>query len=220
MLVRDIMTPNPITIRPESDYLAAIAIMRAGGFRRLPVVDSEGRLVGIVTYNDLLKVRAQQADEAARQAAVLGDGVLIRVREVMTSPVVSIPAEYPLEEAARVMIEHHITSLPVIEEGRVVGIITATDIFKTLVAMLGGGSGAVRLSVQVDNTPGQLAALAGRVASVGGNILSIASHPAERPERLNFTLRVEGAAPEALLAAIRAHPGAEVRYVWDQGVGE
>ncbi len=220
MLVRDIMTPNPITIRPESDYLAAIAIMRAGGFRRLPVVDSEGRLVGIVTYNDLLKVRAQQADEAARQAAVLGDGVLIRVREVMTSPVVSIPAEYPLEEAARVMIEHHITSLPVIEEGRVVGIITATDIFKTLVAMLGGGSGTVRLSVQVDNTPGQLAALAGRVASVGGNILSIASHPAERPERLNFTLRVEGATPEALLAAIRTHPGAEVRYVWDQGMRE
>lgn len=214
MLVRDVMTPKPITIRPESDYLAAIAIMRAGGFRRLPVVDGEGRLVGIVTYNDLLKVRARQADEAARQAAVLGDGVLIRVREVMTSPAVSIPAEYPLEEAAQVMIEHHITSLPVVEGEQVVGIITATDIFKTLVAMLGGGSGAVRLSVQVDNTPGQLAALAGRVASVGGNILSIASHPAERPERLNFTLRVEGATPEALLEAIRAHAGAEVRGVW------
>lgn len=217
MLVRDIMTPNPITIRPESDYLAAIAIMRAGNFRRLPVVDAEGQLVGIVTYNDLLKVRAQQTAEASRQIAMQCDGVLVRVQEVMTSPVVSVPAEYPLEEAARVMIEHHITSLPVVEGGKVTGIITVTDIFKTLVAMLGGGSQTVRLSVQVDNMPGQLAALAGRVASVGGNILSIASHPAETPERLNFTLRVEGASVEALLAAIRAHPGAEVHYVWGKG---
>lgn len=215
MLVRDIMTPNPITIRPESDYLAAIAIMRAGRFRRLPVVDAQGKLVGIVTFEKLSTIQTQHTEEVSKQLAIQGDGVLVRVRDVMTSPVISTIPDYPLEEAARLMVKHRITSLPVMDGGRVVGIVTATDIFETFASVLGGGSATARLSVEVDNRPGQLAELAGRVAAIGGNILSIASHPASTPDRMNFTLRVESVALDDLLDAVQAHPGLVVRSAWE-----
>ncbi len=217
MLVRDVMTPRPITIRTESDYLAAVAIMRAGNFRRLPVVDREGNLVGIVTDDDLNTAQAAQAArQAFKQQAIRGDGVLIRVQEVMHTPVITIAPDYPLEEAARMMVEHRIGCLPVIEEGSLIGILTDTDVFRTFVQVLGGGSKTIRLCVQIDNTPGQFAALAGRIGAIGGNILSVASHPASTPDRINFTLRVESVTFDALLSAVEVHPRVEILHVWDQ----
>jgi acetoin utilization protein AcuB len=209
------MTPNPITIRPDSDYLAAIAIMRAGRFRHLPVIDQDGHLAGLVSVKDLRAVSTEAAG-SLRPQAIQSDGVLVRVGEIMTRDVFTIPPDYPLEEAARLMVEHKIGCLPVVENGKPVGIITDTDIFQTLVVMLGGGSQTIRVSVQVNNIPGQIAELCQRVAAVGGNILSIASHPARGPERMNLTLRVESVPLDTLLEAVAAHPGAEIRHSWDQ----
>ncbi|HEC23768.1 MAG TPA: CBS domain-containing protein [Chloroflexi bacterium] len=210
MLVRDIMTPNPYTVRPESDYLAAIAIMRAGKFRHLPVVNEEGQLVGLISDRDLKGAQPGQPSPEA----VTGDGVLLRVGEVMKRHVITCPPDYPIEEAARLMIKHRISSLVVVKGGRVLGILTDTDLFHQFVAMLGGGSKALRVTVQVDNRPGQFAAVAGAVASVGGNILSIASHPTEDTERINLTLRVEAVPLEALTETITAIPGAEILHTW------
>ena len=214
MLVRDIMTPNPITIRPDGDTLAAIAIMRSGRFKRLPVVDEDQQVVGIVSFVDLVAVHPE---DLAKQQAFTQDGVLVRVKDVMTQPVIHVASDYPLEEAAQLMVDHHIGCLPVLEDGRLVGIVTDTDVFRTLVRMLGGGGGTLRLSVQVDNVPGQFAALTGHVAEAGGNILSIASHPAASPDRMNLTLRIEGIDVETALIAVRKHPGVSVNSVWTPG---
>ncbi len=211
MLVYEVMTPQPITVRPESDYLAAIALMRAGRFRHLPIVDREERLVGLISDRDLAAVRV----DAPLQQDLTGSGTLVRVEEVMQREVITVPPEYPLEEAARLMVEHHIGCLPVVRDGQVIGILTDTDIFHQFVRILGGGSPTIRLTVQVDNRPGQLASLASLVASVGGNIQSIASYPTSTEERTNFTLRVELAPLSALRAAIESHPGAALLHVWE-----
>lgn len=212
MLVRDIMTPNPITIGPASDELAAVALMRARRCRHLPVVEDD-RLVGIVTTVDLA---ASRTPGRPREQALRANGVVRRVADVMTSEVVSVPPEYPLEEAASLMLTHRISCLPVVAAARVVGIVTETDLFRTLVDVLGGGSRTVRVGVEVDNVPGEFAAIAGRVAALGGNILSIASHPAATPDRVNLTLRVEGATLEALSDTLHAHPRLTIRHTWDQ----
>jgi acetoin utilization protein AcuB len=214
MLVREVMTPNPIRIRPDSDYLAAIAIMRAGRLRRLPVVDENGAILGIVTMGDL---RAVQPPQTPKSQAIQRDGVLVRVREIMSSPVVTIPSEYPLEEAARVMLENRIDCLLVTSGDDLAGIITETDIFRTFIRILGGGSDSIRLSVQVDNRPGEFARLASLIADVGGNILSLASHPASTPDRLNLTLRVETVSIEDLVQAIDRHPDASLLHIWTSG---
>jgi len=208
VFVRDCMTPKPVTVRPESDPLAAIALLKCGGFRRLPVVDAEGQLVGIVARNDL-EIFLSQAKSP---------GVLKRqhrIDQVMKREVLTVTPDCPLEEAARLMVEYKIGSLPVVRGGQVVGIITETDIFEQFAAVLGGETGSLRLTVQVPNIPGQLADLAGRIAQIGGNISSVVAYNADQPERINITLRVEGVEWEAVMEAVSDQAQLEVLHAWD-----
>jgi acetoin utilization protein AcuB len=211
MLVRDVMTPNPYTIRPESDYLAAIGIMRAGKFRHLPVVNEAGELVGLVCQQDLEHVRPGRPT----QRAITGDGVLVHVYEVMERDVVTIPPDHPIEDAAILMLEHQITGIVVVEDGTVRGILTHDDLFRQFVSILGGGSATIRIAIQVDNKVGQLTALTTQIAEAGGNIQSIATYPADDPARIRFIIRVESLTPEQLLGAIETHPGIEILHFWD-----
>jgi acetoin utilization protein AcuB len=203
MFVRDCMTRDPVTVRPESDPLAAVALLKCGDFRRLPVVDKDGRLVGIV---EIFLSHAESPGVMKRQH---------RVDQVMIRNVTTVSPDCPLEEAARLMVEHKIGSLPVEEDGRVVGIITETDIFRQLAAVLGGGTGSLRLTVQVPDVPGQLAELASRIAQVSGNISSVVAYKADRPERINITLRVEGADKKTVLETVSSQFRLKVIHVWE-----
>jgi acetoin utilization protein AcuB len=207
MLVRDCMTGDPITVRPESDPMAAMMVLRSGGFRHLPVLGKDGRLVGIVDRTDLRQFLSEAGSPSVMKRQHY-------VEQVMTREVVTVPPDCPLEEAASLMVRHKIGSLPVIDEGKLVGIITETDIFKQFVAALGGGTDTIRLSVQVDNIPGQIAALASAIARVNGNILSMVTYPAKQAGRINLTLRVEGVDCETIQQAIKGLEGIVMLYVW------
>lgn len=207
MFVRDCMTPNPITVRPESDPLAALNLLKAGKFRHLPVLDPDGHVVGLVGRGDLELFLSQAGSP----------GVIKRqyhVRQVMTRDVVSVTPGCPLEEAADLMVQHKIGSLPVVDGGRLVGIITETDIFRQFARVLGGGTDSLRLTVQVDDVPGQFAEVAGRVAAVAGNIASAVAYAADAPGRINLTLRVEGAERGEVLGAISGLEGLELLHEW------
>lgn len=134
MIVGTIMTPEVITIDPTSSIGTAIELMRAHGFRRLPVVE-EGRLVGIVTDRDLR--------QATNSPLVLGekwynDFLLeaIKVRSCMTSNPLTVQPNTPVREAARMLREHKIGGLPVVDEERVVGMVTITDMLDCLIQLL------------------------------------------------------------------------------------
>jgi acetoin utilization protein AcuB len=210
MFVRDCMTCDPVTVRPESDPMAASMVLKFRGFRHLPVVDADGRLVGIMDRADLELFLSKAGSPGIMQRQH-------RVDQVMTREVVTVPPDCPLEEAATLMVEHKIGSLPVVEEERLVGIITETDMFKQFAAMLGGGSDSLRLTVQVADTPGQLAELTSRIAQVNGNISSVVAYAADEPERINVTLRVEGADRETVLGAVSGLAGLDVLHAWGCG---
>jgi acetoin utilization protein AcuB len=207
VLVQDCMTRDPVTVRPESDPMAASMVLKFRGFRHLPVVDADGRLVGIMDRADLELFLSEAGPPSIVQRQH-------RVDQAMTREVVSVPPDCPLEEAATLMVEHKIGSLPVVEAEQVVGIITETDIFKQFAAVLGGGTDSLRLTVQVANAPGQLADLASRIAQVNGNVSSVVAYPADQPERINFTLRVEGADRETVLGAVSGFAGLDVLHAW------
>ena len=207
MFVRDCMTSKPIMVRPGSDPLAGLMLIKSGRFRHLPVVDGEGSLVGIVDRNDLEAFLSQAGSPGIQKRQH-------RVDQVMTREVVTVAPDCPLEEAASLMVAHKIGSLPVLEEGRVVGIVTETDLFKQFAVVLGGGSDSIRLTVQVADAPGQLAELAGRISGVGGNISSVVAYPAGQAGRINITLRVERAGRATILAAIEDLPQLEVIHAW------
>jgi acetoin utilization protein AcuB len=208
MLVRDCMTSKPVSVRPESDPLAAIALLKSARIRRMPVVDAEGQVVGLVTRHDLelFLSKAPSPGVLKRQH---------RVEQAMTTPVVTVSPDYPLEEAARLMVEHKVGSLPVTENGRLVGIITETDIFKQFVNILGGQADAIRLTVRMPDVAGQLAQTASAIAALGGNIRSVVVYRiAPNTLDCNVTLWVQDAGCDALTAAIQNNPNVELLHVW------
>ncbi len=141
MRVAHIMTPNPVTVTPSNAISTAIALMRAGGFRRLPVVEN-GRLVGIVTARDLrlasnapTVVREQWYDNYMLQHIAVGT--------CMTPDPITVTPDSSIAEAARLMRDHKISGLPVMEGGRLVGIVTETDLLNYLLELLEEGERAV-----------------------------------------------------------------------------
>lgn len=128
--VRDWMTSNPITIVPKTTLPDAHKLMKESKIRRLPVVEG-GRLVGIVTLGD---VREAQPSDATTLSIFELNYLLskLTVDKIMTREPLTIAPQATIREAARLMLEHKIGGLPVLEGGRVVGIITESDIFRVL----------------------------------------------------------------------------------------
>jgi acetoin utilization protein AcuB len=187
--------------------MAAQTLLRYGKFRRLPVVDEQGELVGIITSSDL-----ELFFSTAPSPGVLKRQ--FRVDQVMTSPVITVPPDYPVEEAAILMLEHTIGGLPVVEDDKVVGIISESDIFSQLVEVMGGDTGFLRVTVQVADRPGQLARLAVRMAELNCNISSVVSVRAGN--RMNLTMRLEDADRETISQAIQELDEIELIHVWQR----
>jgi CBS domain-containing membrane protein len=128
--VRDVMTADVTTLQRNDKLSLADDIMRLGRIRHLPVLDENGQLAGLVTQRDLFRGALAKAlgygERAQRQ---LMDTLV--VKEVMTSAVITTTPDTLLSEAAHVLIERKIGCLPVVEAGRLVGIITEGD-FVTL----------------------------------------------------------------------------------------
>jgi acetoin utilization protein AcuB len=134
--VRDRMSRRVTTVRPDIHLDVAAGLMRERKIRHLPVVDRAGRLVGIITARDLRQALFAPAvlEEQTDLAAIL-EG--LSVADIMTRGVISVRAAAPIREAARLMHERRLGALPVVEAGRLVGILTETDVLRAFQEMLG-----------------------------------------------------------------------------------
>lgn len=154
MLVRNRMTADFTTVTPSTTLAEALALTRKHRIRHLPVCDG-GRLVGLVTDRDLRlampPIWAEQQEEvqATLRNKTVGE---VMVREIITtSPII------PIEEAARSLYEHKIGCLPVMDEDKLVGILTETDVLRSFVELFGGSEPGARLEIKMQNRPGELA---------------------------------------------------------------
>jgi acetoin utilization protein AcuB len=143
MRVRDVMTASPMTIDPEAPVQTAAAVMRERGLRHLPVVDDGGVLIGIVTDRDLRSamfgpalVEYLPVEHAGRLRALATTLDDVRVSHVMTWGAVTTGPDAPMAQAAAIMADARIGSLPVVEGKRLVGIVTEHDVLKALAATL------------------------------------------------------------------------------------
>ncbi|MCI0393747.1 MAG: CBS domain-containing protein [Chloroflexi bacterium] len=130
-LVKEWMTKDVVTIEPGTTLPEAHRLMRERRIRRLPVVKN-GRLVGIVTRGD---IRGAEASDATSLSIWELNYLLARLKidEIMTRNPVTVSPETTIGAAAQVMLDNKISGLPVVEDGRVVGIITESDIFRLIV---------------------------------------------------------------------------------------
>lgn len=130
--VRDWMTKEPVTVAVDASVINAYGVMQRQNIRRLPVVDQHNFLVGIITRSDIHQVVPFFRDENERVDAMFSLAGMT-VEEVMTRAPATVGPDEPIQQAAKRMIALHVSGLPVVSDGQVVGIITESDIFRLVV---------------------------------------------------------------------------------------
>jgi len=181
MLVREIMR-KPVTVVPVGATIGeADQLLQSRGFRHLPVVD-RGRIVGILTDRDIRFVTSSLCQVPLSSAD--------SVAQAMSHPPLTADPLDPVEDAARIMREHKIGCLPVLDGGELVGILTGMDLLDALMTLTGVTKPSSRIEVTLKDRPGELAQLTAFFASRQVNILSILTYPMP-DEAVRTVLRVD-----------------------------
>jgi acetoin utilization protein AcuB len=204
MLVYERMSRHPVTVTPDTPVDATLRRMREEKVRRFPVVDKDGKLAGIVSEKDLLYA----APSPATSLSIYELHYLysrLTVAQVMTRDVITVGENEPLEEAARIMVDNKIGGLPVMRDDKLVGIITETDVYKTFMEMMGARDQGVRLTLLCPDQRGELAALTGAVADLGGNIISLGTFWGEDASNAIITMKVAGVGQDEIVEKITPH---------------
>jgi acetoin utilization protein AcuB len=215
MFVNQIMSKNLVTVTVDTGILEAANLMREKNIRRLPVME-DGRLVGIVTEMDILKVQPSQATTLS----VFEVNYLLaktKVKDVMTKDPLTIPADAPIEEAALIMREHEVGALPVLDGGKLVGIITESNIFDAFIDLMGLKRPGSRLTIEVKDRPGILAEIGEITEKRGVNVSSFAAYyPTDNTTVL--VVRIDGTEIDQIVSDIEKL-GHKVTHVASYGPG-
>jgi len=204
MLVEKRMKPDPVTVTPHDSFRHAMTLIRQKGIRHLPVVD-EGHLVGIVTDRDIRQASPSPATSLeVHELHYLLERV--KIHEIMTKKVVTVTPETPIEEAARLMLTHKIGGLPVIKDGRLVGILTETDILRAFMELTGIQQEHTRLEMVLEDRPGAFLEVCRLIQEQGGDIISVVTAKATHHEKETKVLvfRLEGVQVDLLVARLEA----------------
>jgi acetoin utilization protein AcuB len=202
MLVSERMSKNPYTIQADTPVEEALKRMREVHVRRFPVLDKSGKLVGIVAEKDLLYASPSPATSLSiyEMHYLLSK---LTVSEVMIKNVITVVEDTPVEDAARIMTDHKIGSLPVLREGQLVGIITETDLFKLFLELLGARKKGVRLTMLVPDVKGTLAKITTAIAQQGGNIIALGTFLGEDPTNVLVAVKVNDVPKDTLVSALK-----------------
>ena len=204
MFVGSRMKKPVITISPKTSLDEALSIMTKEHIRRLPVINKDGDLIGIVTELELMKA----SPSGATTLSVWEIKSLLStypVEKIMTTDVVTVMEDTPIEEAAKIMADNEIGGIPVLRGKEVVGIITETDIFKAFLEVFSARDSGIRLTIELENKPGTLSKLATAISALGGNILSLGSFHTEITETDQIVLKVDGVEEKKLVEAIEPY---------------
>ena len=200
MLVEDVMQAAVITITPKTSLPEAPRLVRHRGIRHLPVVEDD-RLVGIVSDRDLKQAMASSATALeSHELRYLLDA--LTVDEIMTRAVVTVGRMFPIEDAARLMVTEKISALPVTERGKLIGIVTETDVLELFVKGMGAGQPSSRIDVRLGQNSTALADLVHTVEDASVEICSIMTL-GDRAGQKDVVIRVRSIDPRPAIANLR-----------------
>ncbi|GEC92739.1 CBS and ACT domain-containing protein [Brevibacillus brevis] len=186
MRIEEIMRKKIVTIQPSTTIGEALLLLRANRIRHLPVVENDS-LVGIVSDRDLrdaLPSRLLTHDD--------DDTVLHKpVANIMNQQVITAhPLDF-IEDAALQLYEHKIGSLPIVEGNRLVGLITESDLFSSLIELFGVNKPSSHIEVEVDDRVGMLAEVSQVFRDAQVNVTSVVVFPGKQPAKKNLVFRVQ-----------------------------
>ncbi|ADK79504.1 CBS domain-containing protein [Sediminispirochaeta smaragdinae] len=201
MTVSRVMTHNPFTISDDTAVADAMALIHKEKVHRLPVLDKERKLVGIVSEKDLLYASPSPASTLSvyEMSALLAR---LKVKKVMTKEVITVTEQTLIEDAARIMVDKNVGGLPVMRDGLLVGIITESDIFKLFSELFGTRKRGLRVTALVPEQRGEIAGMAAAISEKGGNIISFGTFLGEDVSNSLCTFKVDEIGKEELQKAI------------------
>jgi acetoin utilization protein AcuB len=209
MLVDERMSHKVISVPPEMSVPEALALFRKNQIRRAPVM-KDGKMLGIVSETDLLNA----SPSPVSTLSVWEMNYLmskVAVKQVMTKKVITIEVGTPIEDAAHIMVDAKIGGMPVTRAGKIVGMITETDLFKVFMELMGAREKGVRVSVLTEEKPGQIAKVSRLISDAGGNFLGFGSFAGPDPSLMNITFKVTGIKKEDIKKIL----GKEVKKILD-----
>ncbi|MCI6115569.1 MAG: CBS domain-containing protein [Spirochaetales bacterium] len=171
MTVSKNMTINPVTTTPDMGVFEAFELMKNEGVQRLPVLDNDGNLVGIISEKNITSAAADRKVSIVEFALLLSK---IKVGDVMTNEVITVSIDDSVELAARKMSDNDISILPVVDNnGKLVGVVSRSDLFRLLLELFGTRHYGIRVTFRIKDQKGVIAKLAIALEKIGANIVSI-----------------------------------------------
>lgn len=201
MFVGDRMSRPVITLTQDTPIIDALAMFKKEHIRRAPVIN-KGKLVGIVTETDLLNASPSDVSTLSiwEMNYLLSK---VTVKRVMTKKVITVDADTPIEEAARIMADNKIGGMPVMSNKRVAGVITETDLFKVFLELMGARQKATRVTATVNDKRGVLSRVTKAIAGHGGNFISFGIFSGPDANTKVVTFKVEGLKKEEIKKSLK-----------------
>ena len=213
MKVKNRMSENPRTVSLDSSVHEAMALMKSSNIRRLPVVEKD-KVVGIVTIADLNQASPSSATTLSKHEL----NYLLaktKIRDILpkNQKVITINPENYIETAARIMRENKVSGLPVIDDnGKLVGVITETDIFDALIDVLGVTRVHSRIDFYTADRPGTVAEITTMIAEKGKNIVNTVAFFDKKKDMYKMVIRLEELDCQDVVDELKAR-GLEVESV-------
>jgi acetoin utilization protein AcuB len=191
MRVSQIMSKNVITITPEKRVGQAVRVMQKHSIRHLPVVKDD-LLVGWITARDLREVLLASMLEK------------ITVGDVMVQAPITVTPETSVEEAARLVHERKIGGMPVVEAGKLVGVITTIDLISAFLSMLSLIRTSSRLDLLLEDKPEALNEATQLINEAGGKVINVTLGPTKAGKR-PYYLRLGKCDLDPIVATLKEH---------------
>ena len=192
MIIADRMKKNPATATPDMSISDASAKMKAEKVHRLPVLDDDKHLVGVISEKDILLAAPSPASTLSTYEInyLLSK---LKVKNIMSRNPVTITRDTTIEEAVRLMVENDLSCLPVMDSGYLAGIVSKSDLFKILLEMLGAKNKGIRVEALVEDGVGVVAGLSDQFTAAGINIISLGTLEGPEPSLRVLTFKLENA---------------------------
>jgi len=196
------MKRNPVFVDEGDSMKKAMDLLKEHEIRHLPVLKDGERLVGILSERDLKQASPSPATALEiREIYYLLDKV--KVKQIMTRRPYTVSSTAPIEEAALILREKKIGCLPVVDDGKLVGILTETDILDSFIEAMGVSGPGYRIEIALANRPGMLFEVLKLLKDFDVNIVSVATSQHDDPGKKVFVLRIEARNYKVVKAAIR-----------------
>lgn len=191
MIIERRMTKDPVTATPEMNIQDAADLMKKYNVHRLPVLDKNDKLVGVISEKDILKAAPSPVSTlSAHEMNYLM--AKLTVKKLMNRNPVTISKDTTVEEAAHLMADYDLSCLPVLEEGKLIGIVSKSDLFKMLLELFGSREFGARVSFICQDKPGVIAQITQAMSQKGMDIISLGTFKGTDDSNAILTVKVKG----------------------------